>query len=116
DLADLKQKSEQRYRDLAESMPQIVWTADAHGRLTYRNRRWYDCAGLANEPEQPLDWDVVVHPEELASFRRQWTAARDAHASWEAEYRFGSVATGAYRWHLVRAVAVKRDDGQTTWI
>jgi PAS domain S-box-containing protein len=120
EVAEFKKASEQRYRDLAESMPQIVWTADANGTLTYRNRRFFDCAGIEYDPDTPVEWETLLHPDDRVAFRRQWRAAIDASSSLEAEFRFGSAATGAYRWHLVRAVAMRggadATASATSWI
>ncbi len=38
-------ESEGRLRDMANAMPQIVWTATADGRLEYFNQRWYEMTG-----------------------------------------------------------------------
>lgn len=43
------QESEQRYRFLAETMPQIIWTAKPDGKLDYYNQRWYDYTGTTFE-------------------------------------------------------------------
>jgi len=46
ELAELRRTSAERYRQLADAMPQIVWTADVDGRTTYYNRRWFEYTGL----------------------------------------------------------------------
>lgn len=38
--------SEQKYRSLAEAIPQIVWTSPANGEVNYFNRRWYEFTGM----------------------------------------------------------------------
>ncbi len=121
EVAEFKRASEQRYRDLAESMPQIVWTADAGGTITYGNRRWFDCAGLDYDPARALDWETLLHPADRAAFAEQWQGPEGAvqrGENWEAEFRFGNANSGVYRWHLVRALAVKgaAKDGRTSWI
>jgi PAS domain S-box-containing protein len=121
EVAEFKRASEQRYRDLAESMPQIVWTADGAGALTYGNRRWFDCAGLDQESEKTLEWETLLHPEDRVPFARYWQGAMERAENWEAEFRFGNVAAGTYRWHLVRALPVKTPgkegrEAKTSWI
>src|SRR5207302_5736106 len=37
-------------RQLAEAMPQIVWTANAEGRTTYLSPQWSRYTGLPAEP------------------------------------------------------------------
>ncbi|MDB4994856.1 MAG: phoR4 [Myxococcaceae bacterium] len=120
ELAELRKVSERRYKDLAESMPQIVWMADANGRLTYGNRRWFDCVAAsakATADINALRWDDILLPEDLDRFLEQMNTAREAGTSWSGEYRFGSSTTNVYRWHLVRVVPLVQDDDQvTSWV
>ena len=46
ELAEMERASEARYRQLADAMPQIVWTAKPDGTVDYRNRRWYELTGV----------------------------------------------------------------------
>jgi PAS domain S-box-containing protein len=116
ELVELRRLGEERYRSLAESMPQIVWTADADGALTYGNRRWFDCAGRPPGEPSALAWSAVLSPEDGERFEREWRQAVEAGQNWEAEFCFGSAPAG-YRWHLVRAVPVADAAGQiTSWI
>ena len=52
ELAAVERESEVRYRSLADAVPQIVWTADADGVITYRNERWYELTGLRTATER----------------------------------------------------------------
>ncbi|HTM22023.1 MAG TPA: response regulator, partial [Kofleriaceae bacterium] len=45
ELARLKVLNDRRYRNLAEAIPAIVWTADPEGKLTFVNRAWVDYTG-----------------------------------------------------------------------
>jgi PAS domain S-box-containing protein len=116
EIEELRRASEQRYRDLADSMPQIVWTSTDSGIVVYRNRRWYECAGLGDLPEQPLGWEAVLHPEDLAAFEDRWERALKSGEDWEGEFRFGSRAKGVYCWHLVRVLHAKDAQGRGSWI
>lgn len=118
-VAEIKRTSDQKYRDLAESMPQLVWTADKTGTVTYRNRRWWDCAGLEADGKTELGWADIVHPDDREAFERQWQNAVDSVEDWEAEFRLGN-AKGSYRWHLARALPLrdvgKRGQPATSWV
>jgi PAS domain S-box-containing protein len=116
ELSALQQQSEERYRQLADAMPQIVWTADATGAATYFNRRWFEYTGMTLEDAGPNAWHLVVHPDDLptAVSRREQTLLSGER--FEVEYRFRSVK-GEYRWHLGRAVPIRNDDGEITfWV
>jgi len=97
-------------------MPQIVWTADADGRATYFNRRWFEYTGLDEDDTDAQAWLRVTHPDDRtqASSRRQ-QSLRDG-TIFEAEYRFLG-ADGTYRWHLGRAVPIRTAGGEIDfWI
>ncbi|CAN5923019.1 hypothetical protein BH11MYX4_BH11MYX4_41240 [soil metagenome] len=110
ELADVKRRGEQRYVDLAESMPLRVWTTDASGAVQYGNGRW-DALARGSR-----DFAAVVAPEDLPRFREGWHAALAAGAEWEAELRFGTPRDGS-RVHLVRVVPRRDESGQiTSWV
>lgn len=101
ELLDQQRRSEDRYRTLADSMPQLVWTADAEGTLRYRNRRWLECTAGVEALE--LDFSHVMHPEDLPKFSRRWSEAVRTGQPFSDEYRFAAPAPHTFRWHLVRA-------------
>ena len=115
EFADFRRNSEYRYTMLAESMPQIVWTADREGELRYGNRRWFECAGL---PEgDPLSWASIVHPSELSDLAQGFAAAMAREIAWEAEFRLGNVAQRSFRWHLVRMLPERDASGRiSAWV
>ena len=63
ELAELERASEARYRQLADAMPQIVWSADASGAANYFNRRWFEYTGMTADDIGPNAWRRVVHPD-----------------------------------------------------
>lgn len=101
-LADLRRESDQRYDNLAESLPQIVWSASADGAVTYCNRK-----SLLAETDGSEPWSQLVHPEELAQILELWTTARATGTEFEAELRVRGAPGGMYRWHLVRVLPVR---------
>jgi PAS domain S-box-containing protein len=116
DLTDARRRSEERYRQLADAMPQIVWTADARGRTTYRNRRFYQYTGL-DPADTPADaWVATVHPEDLSELNERRKRTVKTGEVFEAEFRMRS-ADGDYRWHLGRAVPIHGAGGQIdVWV
>ena len=105
ELADLRRSSDRKYEDLADSMPQVVWTADAQGNLTYKNKRWLEVAGAED------GFKALIHPADYPAFQTKWESAVKIAVSWEAELRIGA------RYHLVRAVPRFDDQGAVIgWI
>jgi PAS domain S-box-containing protein len=116
ELAELERASEARYRQLADAMPQIVWTSGVDGAATYFNRRWFEYTGLTHEDAGPHSWHLVVHPDDLpgAVAKREQTLLTGE--PYEVEYRFRA-ADGTYRWHLGRAVPMRDAAGRIEfWI
>ena len=104
--------SEQRYRYLADSLPQIVWTARPDGYFDYYNERWYEYTVLTPEQSDGWGWQLILHPEDVERCLRRWATAIERGQSYEIEYRFRRSADGAYRWHLGRAVPMRDAEGR----
>jgi PAS domain S-box-containing protein len=110
------QESEGRFRDLANALPQVVWTTYPDGNVAFVNQRWYDFTGLTPEGFTGRDWLAPVHADDRARAVERWDAAFAAPAPFEVEYRLRR-ADGAHRWHLVRAVPVRdRAERVISWV
>jgi PAS domain S-box-containing protein len=104
-------ESEARFRQLADAMPQIVFTAKPDGEIDYFNRQWYEYTGL---PEGSTAFDVwkQVHTEEgLHRVMDAWPEALRTGRPYEIEYLIRR-HDGAYRWHLGRALPIKDEQGR----
>ncbi|HEU5099867.1 MAG TPA: ATP-binding protein, partial [Roseiflexaceae bacterium] len=106
--------SEQRYRELADAMPLVVWTARPDGAMDYYNQRWFDYTGLTLKQSQGQGWQLAMHPDELQQSIQHWNTAVESGQPYESEYRWKS-ADGHYRWHLSRAVPVRDPAGQIAY-
>ena len=96
-----RRDSEARYHSLAEAVPQIVWTADATGRITYANPAWTKFIGIP--PEQMASWKHIIHPDDHPAVKAARDRARGNMTVFEVTFRLRS-ATGDYRWHMARAM------------
>jgi PAS domain S-box-containing protein len=103
DADEALRRSEDRYRDLAENLPQLIWSTDAAGKLIFANRRWCDYTGLDVAGARETDWSGLVHPEDHRRIMSTWAESFAAARSWEAEMRIRRASDGDYRWYLVRA-------------
>ena len=103
-------ESEGRFRAIAESMPQMVWAGDRHGKNVYCNGRFLEFVGLPLSANG-LDWAELVHPEdraESAELRRQTLISGKP---FEREHRLRRY-DGVYRWVLARAVPAFNAHGE----
>jgi PAS domain S-box-containing protein len=114
ELAELRRESDERYRQLADAMPQIVWTSDATGAQTYYNQRWFEFTGMRDVDEG--SWTAAMHADDAPLVQMRWREAVASGEIFEVEYRFRA-ADGTYRWHLGRAVPMLNDDGSVEfWV
>lgn len=109
-------QSEHRFRLLAESGPQIVWSALPTGELDYINGRAAEYCGVPVERGLAHRWLDFVHPEDRAGTRRRWQRSVTVGVVYSTEFRLRR-ADGVYRWHLVRALPVRAHRGRIVqWI
>ena len=104
-------KSEARFRQLADAMPQIVWTATPDGRFDYLSRRWHELTEAPPAVDRSAIWNAALHPNDAPRFLNAWQQAVATGEPFQAEYRLKTGADG-YRWHLGRALAVRNDAGE----
>jgi PAS domain S-box-containing protein len=96
-------ESEQRFRMLADSIPQIVWIVEASGKAVYFNRQWTTYTGVelsgTTTPQEVSD--AHLHPDDAQATMEAWRKAAATGEIFHVEHRIRS-ATGEYRWFLVR--------------
>ena len=104
-------EQEQRFRQLADAMPQIVWTARPDGNIDYLNRRWTEFTGLP-EMVGNESWGPLLHPDDALPASKRWAHSVDSGAPFEMELRLLDRRQQVYRWHLIRTVAAHDDSGK----
>ncbi|HEX7705941.1 MAG TPA: PAS domain S-box protein [Thermoanaerobaculia bacterium] len=104
-------ESENELRGLAESMPQMVWMADADGRNIYLNQRWVSYTGLSLEESHGDDWIRAFHEDDRQRAMETWQRALDGISDYSVECRIRS-AGGDYRWMLVRGLPFRDQRGE----
>jgi len=113
---DLRQ-SVQRFRLLTEAIPQMVWTADATGRVTYFNLRWLQYTGVGVDALDTAEGRQVIHPDDASRLARAWQAAVAIGTDrFTCEFRLRR-ADGEYRWFLSSAVPLRSAAGMVVqWV
>jgi PAS domain S-box-containing protein len=102
--------SQQRWEELADSMPQLVWTATGDGVVDYYNKQRFQFSGLAGG-EDGYDWAPVLHPDDVAATVAAWETALRTGETYEMEHRVRHVDGNDY-WYLSRAVPAKDETGK----
>ncbi len=107
------QESEKKLRDLADSMPQFVWTCDHKGKITYMNNSWYKYTGSAENEDQTLLVKKMMRPETLGKVDEVWKESLQTHNPFVMEYELEDPQNkGSYRWFLGRAVPNFEENGE----
>jgi PAS domain S-box-containing protein len=106
-----RKRAEARYRFLAESIPQMVWTATPEGMLDYVNQQGSNYFGAPQAELLGTGWLTRVHPDEKARAVARWKKSLDTGAPYETEFRLKRGNDQMWRWHLARALPQAGEDG-----
>ena len=93
-------ESEERFREMANRAPVLLWLAGPDGRRSFFNEQWLDFTGRTMEQELGEGWIEGVHPDDKLEYLVRYQAALAAREEFRIEYRLRS-ASGEYRWVLV---------------
>jgi PAS domain S-box-containing protein len=108
------EQSVSRFRALIESIPQMAWTADVKGSVTYVNSKWLEFTGA--EDMKGWEWQKYIHPADHQLTLERWTSSIRTLQAYEIEYRWIR-KDGQVRWMLGRANPVVDSAGNVIeWI
>lgn len=114
ELQNVIAESEEKFRQLADLIPQIIWTANPEGYINYYNSRWYEYTGF-NEPEfGDSSWIPALHPDDVSLVSRTWYQSVHAGSPYQLEFRLKNANTGEYRWFLSKALPIRDKEGIIT--
>ncbi|MES2774882.1 MAG: ATP-binding protein [Bacteroidota bacterium] len=109
--------SEKSFRQLADLMPQMVWTAKVDGMIDYFNKQWFEYTGF-KDVHAGQDWMPVLHADDVVPWQETFNRSIKTGKPYQEEFRFKDQKTpGAHRWFLCRSLPVQDIDGNITrWI
>ena len=110
-IREERQQAEAKFRAIADSMPQLVWSTLADGGHDYFNRNWYDYTGAESGEANGAGWANVLHPDDLDRTLARWDHSLRTGDEYEIEYRLRR-ADGVFRWFLARALPLRGEDGR----
>ncbi|KTS06834.1 histidine kinase [Methylobacterium radiotolerans] len=99
------------YRNLAETLPQLAWIAEADGTIIWYNQRWYDYTGTSLDEMRGWGWRTVHHPDHVAAVTERYRAAITLGRSWEDTFPLRG-RDGSYRWFLSKALPHRDESGR----
>ncbi|MDF2495594.1 MAG: histidine kinase [Sphingomonas sp.] len=105
--------SEERFRTLADTMPQMVWSTQPDGYHDYYNARWYEFTGAPPGTTDGEGWNDMFHPEDQDRAWKVWQQSLETGEAYQIEYRLRHF-DGTYRWVLGRALPIRDSGGRIT--
>ena len=107
---DEVRNSRQALQHLIDVIPLQVWTARADGQLDYVNAFTQDYVGGITIVDGIVDWTDVIHPDDLSASLTVWGECLGTGSDYEVQQRIRH-HSGAYRWNLTRARALREPGG-----
>ncbi|KAG9232421.1 hypothetical protein BJ875DRAFT_79625 [Amylocarpus encephaloides] len=105
-INEIKEKDEQRFEIICDSLPQMLWTTTPDGSHDWFSQRWYDYTGLSKNISHGLGWKLPFHPDDMPTASRKWNRSLETGEPYSVEYRCQS-KEGEWRWMLGRALPMR---------
>ncbi len=111
-------RSDERFRQLADSMPQMVWTATSDGSIDYYNARWRSFASFGEGRKGDISkWADILHPDDAEGCYEHWRRSIESGDEFHMEYRLWDQRLRKYCWHLGRALLIgDKEQNALKWI
>ncbi|HVJ02045.1 MAG TPA: PAS domain-containing protein, partial [Sphingomonas sp.] len=106
-------ESEAKFRAIANSIDQMVWSTMPDGHHDYYNDRWYEFTGVPYGSTDGERWQEIFHPEDRSRAMTLWRHCLATGETYRIEYRLRH-HSGEYRWVLGRAQPVRDEGGRIT--
>jgi PAS domain S-box-containing protein len=104
-------ESEERFRSLADNIPNLAWMADADGWIFWYNKQWYDYTGTTLEEMQGWGWRKVHHPEYVEKVTAEWSSRIKQGIQYDNVFPLKG-KDGNYRWFLTRVTPIRDEQGK----
>ena len=99
------------FKQLADAMPQMVWSTLPDGAHDYYNAQWYEFTGVPEGSTDGEGWNGMFHPDDQERAWERWRRSLQTGEPYEIEYRLRH-HSGEYRWTLGRALPVRDREGR----
>ena len=104
-------ESENKHRQIIDTVPSLLWSAGPDGEPTYVNQRILDYTGARQEDFRRRGWAAFLHPDDLLETAQSFYLAVQTGTSHEAVHRVRR-SDGEYCWHHTRAEPLRDQQGR----
>ncbi|MEO7996406.1 MAG: PAS domain-containing protein [Gemmatimonadaceae bacterium] len=104
-------ESQMRFRQLAETIPQLAWMAHADGSIYWYNQRWFDYTGTTIESMRNWGWSSVHDPDVLPLVVDRWKESLQSGEAFDMVFPLRG-ADGVFRPFLTRINPFHDEEGR----
>ena len=104
-------QAERELQVTIDTIPALATRYRRDGSLDFVNRTWRTYTGLSQDSLHGRRSGVAIHPDDLPLVEAAWRAHLPTGEPFQIEQRWRR-ADGEYRWHLVRRVPLRNEDGE----
>lgn len=113
----IEQKYSADLRQILETIPQITLTAAPDGSITYFNQYFLEYSGMTLAEALEEGWESLMKPEMAEHVRAKWEHSITTGEDLNMEVQLKRKKDNMYRWHLVRATAIRNTEGViSSWV
>jgi PAS domain S-box-containing protein len=98
-----QRESEERFRNMADTAPVMIWVAGPDKRATFFNKCCLDFTGHAMQEKIGDGWIAAVHDDDRERFLNEYSSSIDGRQEFRSVFRLRR-ADGEYRWVLCTGV------------
>lgn len=109
-IEEMLNESQLRFKQLANSLPHIIWTSQREGKIDFYNQRFYEYTGLFEKDEMLQSWQDLIHPDDYDIMVERWVYSLRTGNPYQIEYRLKD-KIGHYRWFLGLALPIRDQKG-----
>ena len=107
------EESEERFRMMAETLPEIAWVGSPDGPYSFYNKRFYEYTGMSIEQsKRDWKWESIVHPDMFEMRNKAWEHCLQTGEDFYFESLLKRNVDQTYRWHVSRAAAIRNEKGE----
>ncbi|MBZ9629248.1 PAS domain-containing sensor histidine kinase [Salegentibacter sp. LM13S] len=96
------EESEDRLKEVIDTVPAIIWITDIKGQSVFLNRNWYSYTGQNQEEAEGMGWLDATHPDDRKQTEFAFLEGHDQKKAYTINFRLRN-KNGEYRWVLDKA-------------
>ncbi|PWN47866.1 hypothetical protein IE53DRAFT_225974 [Violaceomyces palustris] len=106
---EVKQKGEEYFRLICDSMPQLLWTTRPDGHHDWYNAGWYQYTGTSVNQSEGVGWQNLFHADDMPEVSAKWSHSLRTGEPYNVMYRCRRY-DGVYKWMIGRALPLRDEE------